>query len=72
MNLTLIGYGVAALMVIGLLTGLYFHGKHVEALEGQSTTKDIVLEKAQKNADIATNRPDFNTLVDGVLNHGNY
>ncbi len=72
MNPSLIGYGVAALVVIGLVTGLYLHGKHVESLEGQNTTKTIVLEKAVKNAEISTNRPDFDTLVDGVWNNGNY
>ncbi len=69
---SLIAYGIAALVVVGLLTGLYFHGKHVDSLEGAATTKNIVLEKAQKNAEISTNRPDFAALVDGVFNDGNY
>ncbi len=72
MNTALIGYGVAALAVIGIVTGIYFHGKHVDSLEGQSTTKNIVLEKAVQNAQISVNRPDFDTLVDGVWNDGNY
>lgn len=72
MNPNLIGYGVAALAVVGLVLGLYFHGKHVESLEGQVTTNDIILDKAVKNAAISTNRPDFDTLVDGVWASGNY
>lgn len=72
MNPALIGYGVAFLVVVGLLTGLYFHGKHVDSLEGQIVTKTVVMDIGAKNADVLLNRPDFDALVDGVFNGGSY
>ena len=72
MNPALIVKAVSLLAIIGVVLGLYFHGKKVASLEGRVVTKDIILDKAVKNASISTNRPDFDTLVDGVWASGNY
>ena len=72
MTPALIGKLAGAFAVIAIAGWLYMHGKHVESLEGQVVTKDIILDKAVKNASISTNRPDFDTLVDGVWASGNY
>ena len=67
----LIALGTLA-AVLAVLGWVYLHGKHVDSLEGQVTTKTIVLEKAEKNAEILANRPDFDALVDGVWGTGTY
>ena len=72
MNPALIGKLVGVLAIIAAAGWLYMHGKHVESLEGRDVTKTIILDKAVKNAEISTNRPDFDTLVDGVWASGNY
>ena len=63
---------VSVAAVLAVIGWVYLHGKHVEALEGQVTTKTIILDKADKNANIAVNRPDFDTLVNGVWGTGSY
>lgn len=62
----------AVLAVVGAAIWLYQHGKHVDSLEGKNTTQGIVIEKAKANADIQANRPDFDALVERVLNFGAY
>ena len=63
MSPALIGYGIAALMVMGLVTGVYLHCKRVDALEGKVLTGEITSEIRKKQDDILVNPTDTDALV---------
>ena len=67
MTPALIGKAVGAVAIIGLVLGLYFHGKHVESLEGQVVTAEVVSEIGGKQDEVLLNGPDDAALTDILL-----
>ena len=71
MNPALIVKAVGLVAIIGIVLGLYFHGKKVASLEGRVITAKVVSEIGAKQDEILLNGPDDAALV-GILLRGAY